>query len=100
MDILIKCLAVIGAVSVLGSVFLAFLALLCAKEKPTTCYHCDLDSTAKSRLGKISTSDLGLPHKSVSLPGQIEFAQLRGTLEKQPDTRGVPVICRYLLKIQ
>jgi len=54
MDILIRCLAVIGAVSLLGSLVLAFLALRFAKETPAT-YCSDLDSTAKPRSGTIST---------------------------------------------
>ena len=78
MDVLVKCLAFFGAVSLLGSLLLLFLALRFTKETPTT-YHSDLDSTAKPRAGTIITLDFGRPRKGVDLLGRLELSQRRTT---------------------
>ncbi len=65
MDIIIKCLAFIGAMSLIGSLVMVLLALCCAKETATT-YHCNLDSMAKPRSGTIIPLDLRRPRKSAS----------------------------------
>lgn len=85
MDILIKCLAFIGAVSLLGSLLFVFLALRFAKETPTT-YHSELHSTSKPQAGTIITLDSRRKRKDVDLPARLELSQRRGQLKKRPET--------------
>ncbi len=74
MEIIIKCLAFMGAVSILGSLILVFLALRSAREMPET-HDSDLDSAAKPRSGTVRTLDLGYPRRSFRYPRQFELSQ-------------------------
>jgi hypothetical protein len=67
MDIIIKCLAVIGAVSILGSLVLAFLSLRFAKKKSTTypsvagyeaTSYSHLDSNTQPHVSEVVAFDL------------------------------------------
>ncbi len=74
MEIIIKCLAFMGAVSLLGSLIFVFLALRSARGMPET-YDSGLDSSAEPPSGTIRTLDLGYPRRSFRYPRQLELSQ-------------------------
>ncbi len=74
MEIIIKCLAFTGAVSLLGTLVFVFLALRFAREMPKS-FDSYLDSAAKSRPGTIRFIDLGCPRKCFRYPRQLDLSQ-------------------------